>query len=171
MLQRLRNKSPEWIYYKLGGSSLLNDRTEMEALFKRKYGLVSSLPSSHLLFPAALIKDFILTDCSCEGFSCCKSWVAAGGGGGTDGQTDRQTETHIRNLSRLVSCWPLALYDCGRVAPPRISHREEEKKKKSFRAPGSTEESMLLKKKKERKNTFLLVLTCISKALMRCSRK
>lgn len=30
---------------------------------------------------------------------------------------------------------------------------------------------MLLKKKKERKNTFLLVLTCISKALMRCSRK
>lgn len=96
MLQRLRNKSPEWIYYKLGGSSLLNDRTEMEALFKRKYGLVSSLPSSHLLFPAALIKDFILTDCSCEGFSCCKSWVAAGGGdddGRMDRQTDRQKHT------------------------------------------------------------------------------
>lgn len=41
----------------------------MEALFKRKYGLVSSLPSSDLLFPVALIKDFIVTDCSCEGFS------------------------------------------------------------------------------------------------------
>lgn len=38
-------------------------------LFNPKYGLVFSFPGLDLSFPVALIKDLIMTDCSCEGFT------------------------------------------------------------------------------------------------------
>lgn len=51
------------------------DRTErwkcnfIKVLFNPKYGLVFSFPGLDLSFPVALIKDLIMTDCSCEGFT------------------------------------------------------------------------------------------------------
>lgn len=63
---------------------------------------------------------------------------------------------------------PLGLYVCSCLAPPRISHCEKKGGGKSFKVPGSIEENMRLC---PNKHTFLLVLTCISKSLMRCSWK
>lgn len=49
-------------------------------LFKPKYWLVFQLPRAlDLSFPVALIRDLIMTDCSCEGFTeIVKSWLAGG---------------------------------------------------------------------------------------------
>lgn len=41
----------------------------IKVLFNPKYGLVFSFPGLDLSFPVALIKDLIMTDCSCEGFT------------------------------------------------------------------------------------------------------
>lgn len=95
----------------------------MEALFNCKYGAFPAPPpSSDLLFPVALIKDFIVTDCSCEGF--CNTVkagqlavvVVEGGGGfflslflpGSSRQTDGRTGS---SGTCPILSWPSALYD------------------------------------------------------------
>lgn len=63
-----------------GGSSGAERQSSIKVLFKPKYWLVFQLPRAlDISFPVALIRDLIMTDCSCEGFTeIVRSWLAGG---------------------------------------------------------------------------------------------
>lgn len=119
-----------------------------------------------------------MSDCSCEGFTeVVKAGLLEGfffflpKESGSRSETKRVKRWMARVQELVTSCLisgPLGLYVRSCLAPPRISHCEKKGGGKSFKVPGSIEENMRLC---PNKHTFLLVLTCISKSLMRCSWK
>lgn len=125
-----------------------------------------------------------MTDCSCEGFTeVVKGWLAGGSffffffvfsaiaerKQETDRQTGRNTEwREFRSLSHLVSFLAFRFIRLRLLSSSQDLPLGKEEKKKSFRVPGSIGENMRLC---SYKHTFLLVLTCISKPLTRCSWK
>lgn len=139
-------------------------------------------PSSELLFPVALIKDFIVTDCSCEGFSnAVKAGQLAGWGGGSfclcfspeaaDRQTDRQTVQELVS-SCLVSASSfirLRLLRSSQDLPPR-RRREPGKKGHSERLE-ARRRACATEKNKPKKTLSLCADLHLKAPPSRCSRK
>lgn len=120
-----------------------------------------------------------MTDCSCEGF--CNT-VKAGqlavvGWGfflslflpGSSRQTGGRTGSS--GTCHILSHFGLQLYmtEAASLLPGSPTKAEGTEKKKSFQAPGRTEERV--RRREGKKKHFPLVLTCISKPLLGCSRK